>query len=259
MTPYNISGVVDISTVPQAMLERVDILTGGASTVYGSDAMSGVINFVLKKDFEGIEVDVKRSITGDNDGQIVTASVAMGANLDDGRGNVAMSMNWTQRDAVLLADRPFGIVGVASAASANGAGLSGIAPPPPAGCGGPNVVAVGGSTTGIPTRMTYMGGGGQFRDDGTLGANCSVFNFNPYNYYQTPQERYSATAIARYDINDHVEAYGRATFAATNIRQQIAPSGVFGNLFNVPLNNPFLSAQARARIISEANAFRAGG
>jgi len=259
MTPYNISGVVDISTVPQAMLERVDILTGGASTVYGSDAMSGVINFVLKKDFEGIEVDVKRSITGDNDGQIVTASVAMGANLDDGRGNVAMSMNWTQRDAVLLADRPFGIVGVASAASANGAGLDGVAPPPPAGCGGPNVVAVGGSTTGIPTRMTYMGGGGQFRDDATLGTNCSVFNFNPYNYYQTPQERYSATAIARYDINDHVEAYGRATFAATNIRQQIAPSGVFGNLFNVPLNNPFLSAQARAKIISEANAFRAGG
>lgn len=258
MTPYNINGRVDVSTVPQAMLERVDILTGGASTVYGSDAMSGVINFVLKKDFEGIEVDLKRSITGDNDGQIVTASVALGANLDDGRGNVALSMNWTQRDAVTLAQRPFGLVGVASS---TGAGRAGTLPAAAAGCGGPNVYADsagGGSTTGIPTRISYMGGNGQFLDNGTLGANCSRFNFNPYNYYQTPQERYSATAIARYDINDHVEAYGRATFAATNIRQQIAPSGVFGNLFNVPLNNPFLSAQARAKIIADANLFRTG-
>jgi iron complex outermembrane recepter protein len=104
-----------------------------------------------------------------------------------------------------------------------------------------------------------MGGGGQFRDDGSFGANCSVFNFNPYNYYQTPQERYSATAIGRYAINDHIEAYARATFAATNIRQQIAPSGVFGNLFNVPLSNPFISASARATIIRDAEAFRAGG
>ncbi|OYU72883.1 MAG: hypothetical protein CFE32_22480, partial [Alphaproteobacteria bacterium PA3] len=179
-------------------------------------------------------------------------------NLDDGRGNVALSLNWTQRDAVTLAMRPFGLVGVASS---TGAGRTGTLPAPGAGCGGPNVYADsagGGSTTGIPTRISYMGGSGQFLDNGTLGANCSRFNFNPYNYYQTPQERYSATAIARYDINDHVEAYGRATFAATNVRQQIAPSGVFGNLFNVPLNNPFLSAQARAKIIADANLFRTG-
>jgi outer membrane receptor protein involved in Fe transport len=254
MTPYNINGIVDVSTVPQAMLERIDILTGGASTVYGSDAMSGVINFVLKRDFEGVELDVKRTITGDNDGQIVTVSAAIGANLDDGRGNAALSFNWTQRDPVQLSDRSFGIVGVDSA---SGAGLGATLSAPPANCGGPNVVATGGSTTGIPTRLTYMGGGGQFREDGTFGANCSTFNFNPYNYYQTPQERYSATAIARYDINDHVEAYARATFAATNIRQQIAPSGVFGNLFNVPLNNPYLTPAVRATIIAQAEAFRA--
>jgi iron complex outermembrane recepter protein len=254
MTPYNINGIVDVSTIPQAMLERIDILTGGASTVYGSDAMSGVINFVLKKDFEGVELDVKRTITGDNDGQIVTVSAAVGANMDDGRGNAAISFNWTKRDPVQLSDRSFGIVGVDSE---TGAGLGATLSAAPANCGGPNVVAAGGSTTGIPTRLSYMGGNGQFREDGTFGANCSTFNFNPYNYYQTPQERYSATAIARYDINDHVEAYARATFAATNIRQQIAPSGVFGNLFNVPLNNPYLPAGARATIIAQAEAFRA--
>jgi iron complex outermembrane recepter protein len=256
MTPYNINGIVDVSTVPQAMLERIDILTGGASTVYGSDAMSGVINFVLKKDFEGVELDLKRTITGDNDGQIVTVSAAIGANLDDGRGNAAISFNWTKRDSVTLADRPFGIVGVDSE---SGAGLGATLSAAPANCGGPNTVAAGGSSTTIPARLSYMGGNGQFREDGTFGANCSTFNFNPYNYYQTPQERYSSTAIARYDINDHVEAYARATFAATNIRQQIAPSGVFGNLFLVPLSNPYLPVAARNTIIAQAEAFRAGG
>jgi iron complex outermembrane recepter protein len=253
MTPYNINGIVDVSSIPQAMLERIDILTGGASTVYGSDAMSGVINFVLKKDFEGVEVDLKRTITGDNDGQIVTASAAIGANLDDGRGNVALSMNWTKRDPVTLAARAFGIVNVDSDDGPPASGLAAA----PANCSGPNAIASGGSSTTIPARVSYMGGNGQFREDGTFGANCSTFNFNPYNYYQTPQERYSTTAIARYDINDHVEAYARATFAATNIRQQIAPSGVFGNLFFVPLNNPYLPAAARATIIAQAEAFRA--
>lgn len=256
MTPYNINGIVDVSTVPLAMLSRVDILTGGASTVYGSDAMSGVVNFILKKDFEGIQVDAKHSRTGDNDGGISTVSLALGSNVADGAGNVALSLNYTKRDAVLLADRPFGLVGVDSA---SGAGLDGNVVAPPAGCGGPNSVAVGGSTTTLPSRVSYMGGNGQFREDSTLSTNCGVFNFNPYNYYQTPQERYSATAFGHYDINDSVSVYSRATFAATNVRQQIAPSGVFGNLFMVPLMNPYLSAQARAKIIADAEAFRAGG
>lgn len=256
MVPYNINGIVDVSTVPLAMLQRVDVLTGGASTVYGSDAMSGVVNFILKKNFEGIQVDAKHSRTGDDDGNTSTISVALGSNLGDGSGNVALSLNYTKRDPVTLADRPFGLVGVDTA---SGAGADGIAPPAPAGCQGPNAVAVGGSSTTVPTRMTYMGGGGQFREDSTLGTNCSVFNFNPYNYYQTPQERYSATAIGHYDLSDTMTAYARATFAATNVRQQIAPSGVFGNLFMVPLMNPYLTAQARAKIIADAEAFRAGG
>lgn len=254
MVPYNFNGIVDVSTIPTAMLERVDLLTGGASTVYGSDAMSGVVNFILRKNFQGVELDMKESFTGVNDGHVTSVSLALGANTADESGNVALSMNYTKREAVTLADRAFGLVGVDTA---SGSGLSGVAPPPPAGCGGPNVVAVGGSTTGIPTRMTYMGGGGQFREDGTFGANCSVFNFNPYNYYQTPQERFSATAIGRYAVTDNIEAYARATFAATNVRQQVAPSGVFGNLFMVPLMNPYLSAAVRTKIITEANAFLA--
>jgi len=68
VTPYNTDGQVDVSVIPTAFLERIDVITGGASAVYGSDAISGAINFVLKKDFEGVELDTKYSVTGEGDG-----------------------------------------------------------------------------------------------------------------------------------------------------------------------------------------------
>ncbi|MBM4224654.1 MAG: TonB-dependent receptor, partial [Gammaproteobacteria bacterium] len=154
--------------------------------------------------------------------------------------------------------RPLGQLGIVTANGANLSNfLAGTPPTPPvAGCGGPNSVAAGGSTTTLPTRVAIAGGPGlgQFREDGTLGSNCGVFNFNPYNYYQTPQTRYGGTAIGHVEFNEHAEVYGRLSFTNTTVRQQIAPSGVFGNVFWTPLANPFISAQARAAIISAANA-----
>jgi iron complex outermembrane recepter protein len=263
LTPVTTTGIVDTSQVPTALIERVDLVTGGASAVYGSDAMSGAINFILKRNFEGVDASYDFKRTGEKDGRIHSAAVTMGANVDSGKGNVVMHVNYTEREGVQLGKRPLGQLGIATA---DGSGLAnfkaGIAPTaPPAGCGGTGSVATGGSTTTLPTRVGIAGGPGlgQFRDDGTLGANCSVFNFNPFNYYQTPLERFSATSVAHYEINDHVELYGRATFTSTNVRQQIAPSGVFGDPFFTPLANPFLSAQARASILTTANAGRVAG
>ncbi|MEZ5939350.1 MAG: TonB-dependent receptor [Hyphomonadaceae bacterium] len=263
ITPYDINGRVDTQVIPTAMLERVDIVTGGASATYGSDAMSGAINFILKRDFEGIEFNLDHSITGENDGEINTASVTMGANFDDGRGNAMLGLNYAKRDAVLLGDRPLGLLGIETE---TGAGyeefLNGEVPPaPPAGCESPNAVAAGGSTTTMPTRVAIAGGPGlgQFRTDGTLGANCSVFNFNPYNYYQTPQERFGATGVAHYEINQHVDLYSRASFSTTNVVQQVAPSGIFGNTFWTPLSNPLMGDSARSDIIAAAEAGRTAG
>lgn len=269
MTPYNIDGQVDVSIVPVAMLDRVDIVTGGASAVYGSDAISGAINFVLKRDFEGVELDLEHSRTGDNDGALTNASLALGANLGDGRGNVAMVMNYTKREGVQFGDRTYGTVGVSSA---SGAGLGLSVPPPVANCGGENTAPTtfGGSGTTVPARIIMpafdpdgagplpaVSGARQFREDGTLGANCNIFNFNPYNYYQTPQERFSGMAYGYYRITDNIEAYGRINFSAINVRQQIAPSGVFNTPLVVPLQNPFLSAAARANIIAQFEGARA--
>ena len=264
VTPYNTNGEVDVSTIPTAFLERIDVITGGASAVYGSDAISGAVNFILKRNFEGIEVDSKYSRTGRGDGQVINTSITMGANIADGRGNVALALNYSKRDPVLLGSRPLGRLGIGTADGANYQNfLDGLgSTPAPAGCDGPGAVAVGGSTTTLPTRVQITGVGPtarQFRNDGTLGANCSRFNFNPFNYYQTPQERYGATAIARYEINDNIEAYGRFMFSSTSVRQQVAPSGIFGNSFFVPLSNPFLSASAQTTLIGLANTALASG
>ncbi len=263
LTPFDEDGEVDTQVIPTAMLDRIDIITGGASTVYGSDAMSGAINFLLKRDFEGIEASYDYSITGENDGDIHNLSLTMGANTPDGAGNVMVGMNYTKREGVLLGDRPLGQLGIVTA---SGAGydefLAGDVPPqPPAGCQAPFAAAAGGSTTTIPTRVAIQGGPGigQFRDDGTIGANCSVFNFNPFNYYQTPQERFGATAVGYYEINPHAEVYARASFSATNVIQQVGPSGIFGTGFWTPLSNPLIGDQARAAIIAAGNAGVANG
>ena len=254
LTPYNFNGLVDTSVIPTALLERVDILTGGASTSYGSDAISGAINFVTKRDFEGVAIGTDFSQTGESDGEIKSANLTLGTNVAEGRGNVVFGIDWSEREGVQLGDRPLGQLGIVTE---DGSGyqnyLDGIAPtPPPAGCGGPNAVEAGGSTTTLPTRVAIAGGPGlgQFLDDGTLGPNCSVFNFNPYNYYQTPQERFGGTAIGRFEINEHAEAYGRLGYSSTRVRQQIAPSGVFATPFWTPLANPYISAPALTTILT---------
>jgi iron complex outermembrane recepter protein len=263
LTPYNFDGLVDTSIIPTALVERIDIVTGGASAVYGSDAISGALNFILRRDFEGVEINSDFSQTDERDGDVRTASLTMGSNVADGRGNIVLSINWTDREGVQLGARPLGQLGIETD---SGAGyqqfLAGQAPSaPPDGCGGPNAVAAGGSPTTIPTRVSIAGGPGlgQFRDDGTIGPNCSVFNFNPYNYYQTPQERFGGAVLGRFDLNDHAEAYARFTYSSTKVDQQVAPSGIFADTFFTPLANPFISAQARQLMITRAEAGRQAG
>lgn len=262
-TPYNYNGIIDTSTIPTALIDRIDIITGGASAVYGSDAISGALNFVMKRDFEGVDLRGNYSVTDEQDGDNRNLSLTVGSNMADGRGNVALSMNWTDREAVLLGARPLGQLGIETASGANYAEyLAGQVPAPgPAGCGGPGSVVSGGSTTTLPTRVAIAGasGLGQFRDDGTLAGNCSVFNFNPFNYYQTPLERFGGAAIGHFEVNEHLEVYGRVNFSSTNVRQQVAASGVFGTTFYTPLSNPLMSDQARGVIIGQAEADRQAG
>lgn len=268
ITPFNQVGQVDTSSIPVALVERVDIITGGASAVYGSDAIAGAVNIIMRNDFQGFDFRTTTSETNHNDGNIENISLTLGSALDDGRGNVAINMSWANRTGVLLGDRDLGKLGIDTASGANLAEFkAGLGPQaPPANCGGPDVAATGGSTTSIPTRLAIAGAGsvGQFQEDRTLfigdvgtglgpRGGCSVFNFNPFNYYRTPSERFNAMMIGNFEFSDRFEAYTSIEYSNVTVDAQVAPSGTFGALFDVPLANPFFEASALAELLSFAN------
>lgn len=105
--PANASLVIDINTIPTAAIQSVEVITGGASAVYGADAMAGVINFVLKNDFEGVEFDFQTGETLEGDGNESRFSTLMGMNAADGKGNIMMGMEWAKREPVYQIDRDF--------------------------------------------------------------------------------------------------------------------------------------------------------
>jgi hypothetical protein len=164
-----------------------------------------------------------------------------------------LSVNWVDRQGVQL-----GQLGIETD---TGNGLAqfraGQPPAPPVDplCQGPNAVAAGGSGTTIPTRIILPGEATtrQFRTDDSLGAACSVFNFNPYNYYQTPQERFGGTVIGHFDVMKNLEAYSRISYGVTNVTQQIAPSGIFGTPLWTRTDNALIDPAVRTFIMNQGN------
>lgn len=215
MVGFGPNGLFDVSAVPLALLSRVDVVTGGASAVYGSDAIAGVVNFILNDNFRGIDARAEHT---DNDlhdtGETDSASLTFGSSFDDGRGNVALSLGWLDREAIYQIN-------------------------------GPAALAPGFSSTTVPAAFDSAVGARQQVDaNGNLVNFYQGFDFNGQNLYQAPQQRWNATAIARYEINPNVEAYSRFIFNSSTSAPQLASSGTFGRSFDVPLNNPFLTAQA---------------
>jgi len=108
----HVSGVagaqtVDVSTIPANLIERVDVLTGGASAIYGSDAVTGVVNYVLKRNFSGLTIDAQAGVSDRGDGAGYRIDGAYGFNFADGRGNITIAGGYTKENEILLGDRPF--------------------------------------------------------------------------------------------------------------------------------------------------------
>ncbi|MEH0197085.1 TonB-dependent receptor [Caulobacter sp. CCNWLW153] len=125
MNPSTRANTVDLNNIPTALIDKVEIVTGGASAVYGSDALSGVVNFQLKKNFEGVELGTQWTGTEIGDGKTTNTYVLIGANSPDGKGNVTAYANYYSRDKILPnADRPWSLV---SNAGGSGTGVTGAA------------------------------------------------------------------------------------------------------------------------------------
>jgi len=236
IVPVDLIGRVDLNNIPLALVDRVDVLTGGASSTYGADAVAGVINFITRNDFAGMELAVSDQITEKGDGNVIRGDLTLGANFDDGRGNAVMSIGYIESDPVYQGDRSFSQLALDSTS--------------------PGTLSLAGSSTTTPSAFDLGSGIGR-QQVGTDGASIvpfyAAFNFNPYNVFQTPFKRYNMYSAAHYDIADHLTVYARGLYSNNLVSQIIAPSGVFGNTVRVPMNNAFLSAAQRSFLCANAD------
>src|SRR5262245_15185814 len=111
----NVTGVVDLNTIPSALIESVEILTGGASSTYGSDAIAGVINVRMKRNFEGLQLSLQQNTTAESDGKTFLAEAVFGGNFADDRGNAVLALTYDKRDEVFAGAREFGEVSLGPA------------------------------------------------------------------------------------------------------------------------------------------------
>ncbi|MBW8813570.1 MAG: TonB-dependent receptor [Caulobacterales bacterium] len=255
----------DLNFIPSALVQRVDVLTGGASAVYGADAVAGVVNFIMQKNFEGVRVDAQYGIynhhngndaaavvlkaqgaaankqfyqlpeTNVSNGESSEVTLIVGVNAPDGKGNVTAYAGYRHVEPILQANYDY------SACTLN-SGTTFLA----AGCGG--------SGTAFPARVGGFvvdpaGPGNTFRP---RNAATDLYNFGPTNYYQRPDDRYVMGAFANYELASWAKVYADLMFMDDTSTYQIAPGGIFAGTFSVNCANPFLSAQQRGLLTATA-------
>lgn len=282
--PSNSSAIVDINTIPTQMIERVEVISGGASAVYGSDAVAGATNFILRKDFNGVEINAQYGMSEEQDTKNGNIDILIGSDLADGRGNVMFWSSFNDRDRLGKGDREFSAQAVSGTSFFPSGHLRRAS-------GNPWTVAaqtdvftrIYGSTA--PAALTNMG----FNDDKTMfaasglnnyrevlgegldglyfaqnfpnGPNTYSYNFEPWNNLVIPQSRFNMGANLTYAVTDKVETYARVMFTNYNSSTQLAPSPAptgsnnalpgLSNEFFIPVTNPFV--QGNPGVLALAN------
>ena len=242
IAPSGLVGRVDLNNIPLALVERVDALTGAAVTTYGADAISGVVNFVTKQDFSGVNLTVGTSLTEKGDGQTVRADLTVGGNFDGGRGNAVLSVGYQKADPVFQGARDFSALNVDTFSGAVGGGSGTAVPSRFTGARPIDPI------TGQPSTNPAVTNAASRQIDPATGfavTPYSSFNFNPYNVFQTPFERFNMFGQAKYDISDNLQVYTRAMFSKNTVNTVIAPSGIFDSSVTINLNNPYLPTGLR--------------
>ena len=266
---------IDVNTIPAALIERVDIVTGGASAVYGSDAVTGVINFILKDQFDGLELEARQNITQRGDASVSSADLTFGTKFLEGRGNLLASAGWLRQRPTLFGSRKRSSFAAADGCiiigSENELGI-GVGTGNPA-CDEENeewgLISAGSPTIpesrfhGQPGALFPTGNGNQlarlplsrFAPGGDIvefRPPDDLYDFASDNYLQVPLKRYSANLIGSIEISPTFEPFVELSYIRTRSPQQLAAApaqigsgadSVFPALIN--LDNPGLTPEAR--------------
>lgn len=232
--PANATLVVDVNTIPSSAIASVEVITGGASAVYGADAISGVVNFRLRDDFQGLDLDIQSGTTAEGDGQESSVSVLFGADLGSGRGNVMLGGSMMRREAVYERNRDWKVAGWLDPGTTGSSTLRQTAYNPPTN-NAPSQAAfesVFGVPAGTPGVLNnyYVGDGDIFQAQGALGydgplglerkilsTNGDLVENNTNLYLSSPLDRYSAFGHATYDVSDNVSAFFTGNFSAVEV------------------------------------------
>jgi iron complex outermembrane recepter protein len=266
--PLSQQASADLNFVPAPLVERVDVLTGGASATYGADAVAGVVNFIMLKNFEGVRIDAQYSgYQHDNNNSAVSVlnaaraasqnpfefpvppahsfegegsevSLILGANSPDGKGNVTAYATYRQNNPILESQRDFSACTFATSAAGFSCSGSGTAFPA-------SFLANGSATTFIVDPKTNI-----LRPETA----ADTFNFGPANFFVRPDERYSFGAFAHYEIAPWAEAYMDTMFMDDRSTAQIASGGVFAAPFSFPCSNPLITPQEAGLLQSTSGA-----
>jgi len=270
----NAAASPDLNQIPAALIERVEVLTGGASAVYGADAVAGVVNFIMNDKFEGVRVDAQYSMYQHNndddtvqnllrnadyavpesnvrDGYTKDLTFIAGINTPDGRGNATVYLGYRTLDPLTQNRRDFSACALGSSPAGN-ANVNTFT------CGGSANAARGLFQTYNPADVNDLNPTGAFTidPDGTVRdfEASDQFNFAPFNFYQREDERKTAGLFAHYDFSEKASVYTEFMFMDDRTQAQIAPSGAFLGAgpgappffgrYAVNCDNPLLSPDA---------------
>jgi iron complex outermembrane receptor protein len=269
----------DLDQIPVGLVERVEVVTGGASAAYGSDAVAGVVNFIMKKNFEGFQIDGQlgenRHDNNDTfmqglvrqfgytpptgtaeDGRNRTFAMLMGTNFADGKGNITAFLSYRHADPVYSSQRDFGACQLGPTFDANG-NVTG------ASCIGSTNSNWFEPTAGANANNIYSVSGHSFVPNPSVATTPPAsFNSQPYITMTREDDRYNAAFMAHQEINDAFQPYAQFFFMDDKTHQQVAPAALFKDSnpldptgagdYYVNCSNPFLSAQQRGILCTPA-------
>lgn len=230
VAPSGTGSAIDMNTLPQALVDRAEIITGGATTVYGSDAVAGVVNVITRDDFSGLSIEAMGNISAERDAGTYDLNLAYGHDLASGRGNVTFYAGLQDRESLYASERELTRVSWTNNDS-NGTLFQSGSPSVPEGRIGFPLVDFGNG----PVQTI-------FDADGTPRAFVTpddFYNFQEVNYLQTPLTRYSGGVFANYALENGYELYLESGYSRNESVQVLAP--VPASMFiEVNTDNPVL-------------------